>query len=801
MSQSIKYKDSSLTINERVEDLLGRMTINEKIAQLGGYMDGQLLKGDEVDVNHLKNITPDGLGEVVLAGAQMKPANVQNAIINALQKYYIENTRLGIPVIAHIEALSGVLSSGTTNYPSALGQAATWNPEAMETMTDYIREEMMQIGYRQALSPVLDVAREHRWGRVGETYGEDPYLASAMGTAFVLGLQGDITNGAAATGKHFLGYATSERGYNMSSENITERRLYEIYARPFETAVKEADMKSVMNSYGEIDGVPICSSKKILDHMLRDTIGFSGPVVSDYMSVQRLINPYNTVDNLKDGAIACLEAGLDVELPVVAAYNNDLIEAVDKGELDIKYINQSVRRVLTLKFELGLFDNPYAPVVEEANIITENTSKHSKKMAEECLVLLKNEESILPLKKDKKVAVIGPHGNANRPLFGCYTFVGFFDMIQSSMKNGQDVAMEGMDDMQVSDGSMDQMQQLASLDIEDFIKFTYPGIRTLKESIEDYLTTEVAFAKGCSIKGDDESGFEEALKVAKEADIVIMAMGGLYGWGNHCTSGEGCDSSNIGFFGVQEKLVQEVYGVNPNIVLLQYDAKPLSSEWIAEHVPAMMQVWVPGQEGSKAITEALFGEYNPAGRMPMTIPRNVSQLPVYYNPPWGTADEDLGYGGYVDENSKPLFTFGHGLSYTSFEYQSIELSAKEVPSTDSLTFKVAVKNTGDVDGDEVIQVYFKDILASIARPAKELVAFKRVHIPAGESKTVEFIVNMNQLGFYNTEMEFVVEPGKMEIQVGASSSDIRLKEEFTITGDVLDVAGNRSYLAKANLID
>lgn len=797
----IKYKDISVRIDKRVEDLMSRMTISEKIAQLGCYMDGQLLKGDTAEIDHLKNITPDGLGEVVLAGAQMKTAKEQNRIINDLQRYFVDHTRLGIPVIFHIEALSGVLSAGTTNYPSALGQAATWNTEAMETMTDMIREEMKQIGYRQALSPVLDVAREHRWGRVGETYGEDPYLASAMGTAFVKGLQGNIYDGVAATGKHFLGYATSERGYNMSSENITDRRLYEIYARPFETAVKEADMKSVMNSYGEIDGVPICSSKKILNQMLRETIGFTGPVVSDYMSVQRLINPYRTVDNLKDGAIACLEAGLDVELPVVAAYNNDLIEAVDRGQLDLAYINQSVSRILTLKFELGLFDNPYAPEIEKDNIVEEKTSMHSKKMAEESFVLLKNQGSLLPLSKDKKIGIIGPHGDVNRPLFGCYTFVGFFDMIQSSMKKGQDISMEGMEDMQVSKGSMEQLQNIANLDIEDFIKHSYPSIQTLKEAIGAHTLSDISYAKGCSVKGHDESLFDEAIRVAREADVVIMAMGGLYGWGNHCTSGEGCDSSNIGFFGVQEKLIREIYKVNPNIVLLQYDAKPLSSEWVADHIPAIMHVWVPGQVGSKAIADTLFGECNPAGRLPMTIPRNVSQLPVYYNPPWGTADEDLGYGGYVGENSKPLFTFGHGLSYSSFEYVSLELNQKEVDSRGILSFDVTVKNIGDRDGDEVVQVYMRDMLASIARPAKELVAFKRVSIPKGITKTIQFTIQMNQLGFYNPNMEFVVEPGVMEIQLGASSSDIRLKDTFEITGEQINVMGERSYLASCKVMD
>lgn len=796
----IAYKNPNNLVEERVEDLLSRMTLDEKVVQLGCYSTNQLVKNGEIDYSYIKLVVPDGIGQIVLMVSKPQTLEQQAQMIYEIQKYFVEETRLGIPAIPHVEALSGVMVGEATNFPAAIAQAATWNAERIEEMTTVIRKELRALGYRQALSPVLDVSRDMRWGRVGETYGEDPYLASAIGISFIKGLQSDeLTNGVIATGKHFLGYANSERGLNMASENITDRQLYEIYARPFEAAIHEANLYSVMNSYGSIDGVPIVESKEILNDMLRDTIGFNGCVVSDYTSVEKLMDVYKTADNLKDAAIQCLIAGMDVELPSVSAYNHELVKAVNRGELDISYIDRAVRRVLDTKFRLGLFENPYPDFDVIDEIMSEESIKVSNNVASESMVLLKNERGLLPLSRDiKKIAIIGPHANSYRSMFGGYTSVGSLDMMIECSKGNDNRLMEGIE--KVLSGSKEMITMLANIDIEQVISMQYKNIKTIKESIESIVDkgVEVKYAHGCGVKDHSREGFKEAIQLAKECDIVIMAMGGLYGWGAHCTSGESADTSFIGFFGVQEELIKEIHNVNKNIVLVQMGAKPISSEWVATKIDTILEAWVPGQEGGSAIGNTLFGENNPGGKLPLTVPRNAAQVPVYYNPPRGTGNGGNG-SGYINEDSSPLFCFGHGLSYTKFEYNDITISSTEVNSTGEIVISVSLTNVGEYDGDEVVQVYFEDKNASVVRPIKELVAFKRITLKKGERTTIHFTIKMNQLGFYNKEMAFVVEPGHMGIEVGSSSDDIRLTSEFEIIGKPINVLNKRSYLAKVTV--
>ena len=800
-NNNIVYKNSTNSVEERVEDLLNRMTIDEKVAQLGCYSSMHLLKDDDIDHDHMKLIAPNGIGQLVMMSGGVQTLEEKARKIYAIQKYFVEDTRLGIPAIPHIEALSGVMVGEATNFPAAIGQGATWNPEIIEEMTTIIRKELRALGYRQALSPVLDVARDMRWGRVGETYGEDPYLVSAIGTGFIKGLQSDeLVDGVVATGKHFLGYANSERGLNLASENITDRKLYEIYAKPFEAAIHEANLYSVMNSYGEIDGVPIVASKEIFIDMLRDTMGFKGCVVSDYTSVERLIEPYKTAINLNDAAIQCLIAGLDVELPVVAAYSQNLVKAVNSGELDICYIDRAVRHVLDTKFRLGLFENPYPDFDAIDGIMSKESIKVSNDVASESMVLLKNDKGLLPLSKNiKKIAVIGPHGNSYRSMFGGYTSIGMLDMMIQCADGNNPLFMEGIEGMMP--GAKELFAKLSNIEIEQVIPAQYKDIKTIKESIESIVDedVEVRYSRGCGVKDHSKEGFDEAIQLAKDSDIVIMAMGGLYGWGQHCTSGESADSSFIGFYGVQEELIKEINNVNNNIVLVQMGAKPVSSEWVATNIDTIIEAWVPGQEGGCVIANTLFGVNNPGGKLPLTIPRNAAQMPVYYNPPRGTGNGGADGSYYINEDSSPLFCFGHGLSYTKFEYNDITLSSTEVDSTGEIVISVKLTNVGDYDGDEVVQVYFEDINASVVRPIKELVAFKRISVKKGECATIHFKIKMNQLGFYNKEMKFVVEPGHMGVEVGSSSDDIRLTSGFEITGETLVVLKERSYLAQVTV--
>lgn len=800
--ENIIYKDSTKTIEERVADLLSKMTLDEKVAQLGCYSNTQLLKEDQIDFGYMKLVVPDGLGQMVMMSNGPLTLEQQAKRLAEVQRYFVEETRLGIPVIPHIEALSGVMIGGMTNFSAGIAQAATWHPEKIQAMTEIIRDEMLAMGYRQALSPVLDVARDMRWGRIGETYGEDPYLVSAIGTGFIRGLQSDdLMNGVVATGKHFLGYANSERGFNMASENITDRKLYEIYGRPFETAIHEAGLYSIMNSYGERDGVPLVASKAVFTDMLRDTMGFKGCVVSDYTSVERLIEPYHVAEDMKDAGIQCLKAGLDVEFPIVAAYNQDMVKAVNTGELDVFYIERAVKRVLDTKFRLGLFENPYPDFGKIGNVMSEEAVQISQEVAQESFVLLKNDEALLPLSpKTKRIAIIGPHGDSYRAMFGGYTSVGQLDMMIQCGKGNNKALMEGIEDMLPD--STELFTMLANLDIEQVIPHQYPGIKTIKSAVEAVVAegVEVHYTYGCGVKSTSKKDFDEAVEMAADSDVVIMTMGGRYGWGAHCTSGEGTDASYIGFSGVQEELIKAVYRANKELVLVQMGAKPIASEWVSEHIPAILQVWVPGQQGAQAIADTLFGICNPSGKLPLTVARNAAQMPVYYNPPRGTGDRREGFSDYVNEASSPLYCFGHGLSYTTFEYGDIVLSDSKVDSSDKISLSVEVSNIGDYDGAETVQVYFEDKKASVARPKKELVAFKKLALASGETAKVQFTVNMNQLGFYDRDMVFAVEPGLVGVQVGASSDDIRCESAFEIVGEKLDVLKKRSYLAKSTVI-
>ncbi len=788
MPENMLYKDASKPIDERVEDLLSRMTLDEKIAQLNSIFGIAISDSDDgVIYENLEVLGKDGIGEIV--AVQGRDEQLQRNI-NEVQRFFIEDTRLGIPVIFHTETLTGVPKEGMTVFPQSIGIAATWEPELVEKMTSAIREEMMVVGYRQALAPVLDITIDPRWGRVSETYGEDPYLVSALGIPYVKGLQTDnLLDGVISTGKHYLGYGFSEAGKNLSESHIGQRELYEVYARPFAAAIQDSNLQSVMNSYGIIDGVPVAASKEILTDLLRDILEFQGIVVSDYNSLLRLAENNQVADNLQEAAILGINAGIDIELPETIVYGKPLKEVVEKGLVSEELIDTSVRRVLESKFKLGLFENPYAEGDVDRVLSNPQHKQLSREIAEKSMTLLKNENDLLPLSDDlKTIAVIGPNADSLRNLFGDYTLPGAADFIfdpfiqessSGDTKYSNPLTVERR--REVYQEAIEEFNKLGR-DEEVFTRNLYDGISIL-QAIQELVgdSTEIVYAKGSTLKDDSTEGFDEAVRVAENADVAIVILGGKMGHAASNTSGEGIDAAYLDLPGVQQELLEAVHATGTPVVLVLVNGRPLSIQWADENIPAILEAWGPGNEGARAVADVLFGKVNPGGKLPITFPQTVGQVPIYYyHKPYSPEQ----YGNdYIDETSEPLYPFGHGLSYTQFEYSNLDIDKKQVPITDSVNISMQVKNTGDRKGEEVVQLYIRDQALGVSRPFQQLIGFKRVPLEPDQSSNITFTVPMNLLSFIDMNGDLVVEPGIVEVMIGSSSEDIRLNGEFEIVGE------------------
>ncbi len=793
------------TTTDAVETLLAQMTLEQKIAQLEGclFFESQL--------DRLLGNFPDGIGAFTTLGGA--PTIVGSAdLIDKLQDRLMATNALRIPALPHCEALTGMVAAGATSFPSAIGLGSTWNPDTVEKMADIIREQMLAVGIRQALSPVMDVCRDPRWGRLGETYGEDPTLSAAMSVAFTKGLQGqDLKDGVIVTGKHFLGYGLSEGGLNQASNPIPARELREVYAKPFQAAITEANLQSMMNSYGSIDGELVVTSKHILNDLLRDEMGFDGLVVSDYMSIQRAVDLGASENRVTAGSEA-LKAGLDVEFPFPYAYTRELVAAVREGKLEEAYIDRAVRRVLTAKVKLGLFDNPYARRDKLATAFDpQKTRAHSLKAARESIVLLKN-DGLLPLSKEtQKIAVIGPHADSLRLLFGHYTYVAMVDVGLSGAFADMMVGLEtGSDEEDPFGGLMgahvvqpplfegSKVRQQPAI-VDETLRQLLGQTPTLLAAIKAKCPqAEVVYEKGCDIAGTNRSGFAAALAAAESADVVILTVGGKYGSGNNSTIGEALDSSNIGLPGLQEEFARLILETGTPAVLVHLDARPLSSVFIAEHYPAILENWFPGETGGEALADVLFGDYNPAGRLPATVARDAGQIPVYAMHRFGDSYRTRGKGfanRYFEATPQPLYYFGQGLSYTTFEYSDLNLDPT-VKADGRVHLSVAVKNMGDRDGEEVVQVYVRDEKASMLRPGQELAGFCRVALKAGETRTVHFDMRADQFAFLDAGMKWIVEAGAMTVRVGSSSEDIRLSGQFNIENNAGIVGKNRGFFAR-----
>lgn len=773
MTDILLYQDPQRPVSERVEDLLDRMTIAEKLAQLGGVWSTALVVEDRFDEDVAREVLRHGTGQVTRVGGStgLRPA-ASARFVNDIQRVLVEGTRLGIPAIVHEEAVAGFCARDATQFPQAIGMASTWDPDLLEAIGDVIRRQMMAVGARLTLSPVLDVGRDPRWGRVEETYGEDPYLAGRLGVGYVRGVQtGDLANGVVATGKHFLAYGLPEGGMNHAPVQLGPRELREVFAEPFAAAIRDAGLAAMMNSYSSVDGLPCAGSPQILTGLLRDELGFDGVVVADYFSVDLLRTHHRVAAHKSTAAATALSAGLDIELPALDCYSA-LQEMLDEGRFPIDLLDRSVRRVLDQKFRLGLFEKPFVDESEAPHAFdTHEDRALARRAATESLVVLTN-DGTLPLASDiDSVAVIGPAADDIRLLQGDYHYPSHAEIIF-----GDSHATPGS--ATAHDSSYLPEAGGAFAAGPHFVRTVTPleGIRAASSQ-----ATAIRYVRGCGVLPDDDQDIDAAVEAAAGASVAVVCVGGKSGLIRSCTVGEARDATDLGLTGDQHELVERVVATGTPTIVVLVSGRVHALPWIAEHAAALVQAWLPGEEGGNAIADVLFGNHDPSGRLPVSIPRSVGQVPVYYRHRAG-GGKSLFHLDYTDSPTTPLFCFGHGLSYTTFEYSELHVDA--ATTDDPLSIAVTVANSGTRAGTEVIQLYVRDEVASTPRPDKQLVGFHRLDLDPGDSQRVCFRVHPSQLAFYDPQMRFVTEPGALTVMVGASADDLRLERTVDITGEV-----------------
>ena len=744
------YRDPEAKVEDRVEDLLSRMTLEEKIAQMS--MAG---------MDEYKQL-PDGAGVVESPFISVYDIARRSA---ETKRYAREHSRLGIPPIQIGECLHGQLALGATIFPQAIAQGSTWNPALIERMASAIAAEASASGVDQALSPLFDLARDPRYGRTEECFGEDPCLVAAMGCAFVEGMQGKasytrshgIANGSLmCTAKHFAGYSVPAGGINLAPASLGEREMRTLHLYPFEMAVKEANVYSIMPSYNEVDGVPAHSNRWLLTDVLRGEWQFPGYVFTDYGGLSHLYNFHNVAPDAAEAACMGIDAGVDLEAARPDVYPH-LGELVRQGKVSEKQIDEAVRRILMVKFLAGLFEKPYADSASVRRCVhTPENVRLAREVAEESAVLLKNDNSLLPLdaSKLKSVAVIGP--NADQVQYGDYSY---------TRDNKSGVTVLG----------------------------------ALREQLQG-SGIQVRYAKGCSITGLSREGIAEAVEAARRSDVAVVVLGetsvilsGL-GWGvglgdnepkDPFVTGEGYDLTDLNPIGVQRELLQAVYETGKPVVLVLVQGRPWSIDWEKAHIPAILEAWFPGEQGGNAIADILLGKVNPSGRLNCTFPQSVGHLPVTYDYKPGAHGVNREPGtpehpgrDYVFSSPAPLFAFGHGLSYTTFDYS--DLSVNALPDGSRTSVSVTVTNTDKREGKEVVQLYLNDAVSSVTTPVKALRAFRKISLRPGEKQRVTFELTSRDLSLWNRDMKCVVEPGEFNVMIGRSSEDIVLTASFRV---------------------
>ena len=770
---NLRYRDALLPVEERVQDLLERMTLDEKLAQLGSTYVYEILDGTELDPGRAEKIMEHGIGHISRIGgaSALEPHEVAR-VANAIQHDLLARTRLGIPAIVHEECIAGAMVKGATSFPQGIGIAATWDPDISYAMGRAIARQMRAGGGHQGLAPVLDVCRDPRWGRVEETSGEDPYLVACMGVASIRGLQaGGNEDGVIATAKHFAGHGAPEGGMNSAPPHIGPRELREVYLSPFEAAVRVAGVRSFMHAYHEIDGIPCIANRDLLVDTLRVKWGFDGTLVSDYNGVEELVVTHRLVPTLTEAAAASLEAGVDVELPNTAGYGEPLKVAVESGRILEAVVDLSVARVLRQKFELGLFEDPMVPSTGMRP--STDDAALARAAAESSFVLLKNEGAILPLGDEvDSIAVIGPSADDARLLLGDYSFA---------------AALEVMEEARIAADAFSPAPN------EPLPKPDLSGVPTLLDAVAQRAgeSVEVRFARGCGFSGTSTEGFAEAIAVAAEADVALLFAGGKSGMTLDATTGEFRDRTSINLPGVQEQLLGAVAATGTPVVLVLVSGRPLSPD--VTKAQAVLHVWLPGEHGAEAVARVLFGDVSPGGKLPITIPRNVGQIPIYHGHK-PTGGRSRLRGEYVDASNTPLYPFGHGLSYTSFKVSEPQLTSSTVETNGVVGVSVVATNTGTMAGDEVVQIYARRESAPVTRPVRELVGFKRIHLEPGETRTLRFEVAADQFGFYDREMRYATHPGSVTISACTSSVDVSSSVDIELVGPV-DVDPRRTFFS------
>lgn len=756
-----------------VEGLLEAMTLEEKVAQLGSVNADRLLDEDgELDRERVEEALADGIGHLTRLGGEggLAPERAA-AVTDELQTYLREETRLGVPAIPHEECLSGYMGPGGTTFPQMLGMANTWSPALLEAVTDAIRAELTAIGCTHALSPVLDVARDLRWGRVEETFGEDPYLIAELAAAYVDGLQADgdgDREGVSATLKHFVGHGAGEGGKNRSSVQVGERELREVHMFPFEAVVREAGADAVMNAYHDVDGVPCASDERLLTDVLRGEWGFDGTVVSDYYSVEFLRSEHGVAASERAAGVAAVEAGIDVELPYTDCYGDNLVEAVEAGELSEATVDAAVRRVLRAKRDAGLFADASVDAAAAPTAVgSDEATALSRRAARESITLLEN-DGVLPLSGDQldSVAVVGPKADDAKGLLGDYAYAAHYE------------------------------------DVESFDATTPRQAIETRGEAADF---DVAYVEGCSTTGPSREQFDAAAEAVAAADVAVVCVGARSAVDFSAaaatadararpsvpTSGEGCDVTDLGLPGVQPELIDRVAGTDTPVVAVLVSGKPHAIGEVAAAVEGVVHAWLPGEAGGPALADVLFGDHNPSGRLPLSIPESVGQQPVYYSRKPNSATED-----HVYTDADPLYPFGFGRSYTEFTYGELSLSADTIGPAGQVSATVEVTNAGDRAGHEVVQLYQRADCPSQARPVQELVGFRRVHLEPGETVAVTFSVDAAQLAFHDRDMSLAVEAGVYGLRVGPSAAEIVDAAAFEVTDTTEVPRSARTYFTE-----
>jgi beta-glucosidase len=746
------YKDHKAPVAARVKDLMARMTLEEKVGQM--------------NMTSLKESLQSKVGFGVVESPFIIASDIALQSAEA-KKHAFENTRLGIPPIQIGEGLHGVLAAGSTIFPQTIGQGSTWNPELIYQMGCVIAAEATTMGIDQALSPLFDLIRDPRYGRVEECFAEDPYLVSKLGYAFVTGLQGMPaqsklgigTNKIMATAKHFAGYSYSLGGVNLAPTPIGERELRTMFLSPFEEIVRKGNIYSLMPSYNEIDGIPAHSSTFLLNQVLRKEWKFKGYVFSDYGGLGQLYNFHQVAKGPHEAAVLGLKAGVDVEASRPDVYK-DLAKMVRAGTINVKQIDAAVARLLTAKFKAGLFEKKLPDSAGmKAKLHTSSSVALSRSIAEESIVLLKNQDNLLPLdaKKIKSIAVIGP--NADKVQYGDYSYT-------RDNRSGT----------------------------------------TVLQGIKQYVGNEVKvnYAQGCELSGHDRSGIDKAVSEAKKSDVAIVILGTTsvvfqgIGWNGKAgkdepkdpfTCGEGYDVTDIDPQGVQRELLQAIYKTGKPVILVLIQGRPWSIAWEKENIPAIIEGWYPGEKGGDALADVIFGKVNPSGRLNMSIPQSSGHIPVFYNYVNSSKGNNREPGtpdkpgrDYVYSSTAPLFPFGYGLSYTDFAYTNLKFSAKGFGTAGSVEVSCNIKNTGNVKGKEVVQLYLGEKVNSVSTPVKSLRGFNKIELSPGEERTVKFKLTEEDIQIWNRQMKRVTEPGTFKVMIGKSAENIVLSETLEFTG-------------------